>query len=363
MSKGIFLYDNIRNPEYSRGVNKCFLYFIEGISEAEDLKVPKFLYTKRGIHLPGVKNIPYPSVLLGEKHYHYDVRFANLMADSFCKVFYSPYYGQVSTKACQVYTVYDMMYENSPAYFSHDNWKHNRVIEEKKKCLHAASLLLCISTNTKKDLMEIYPEIPEARIHVIPLGVDLSIYKEIKGKFDGKPYFLFVGNREGCKNFKRLLTAFANSGLAGNFDLRVVSPVSNDFTQAEKEMLTQLNIEDHVILETSISEEILANRYGFSHALISPSEYEGFGLPVLEAMAAGTLVLSSNTASMPEVGGDVPLYFDPFSVEDITRTLQKAACLPTDEVKLLQMKGKNRASEFTWKKAQQEFVKEMKAFF
>jgi glycosyltransferase involved in cell wall biosynthesis len=172
-----------------------------------------------------------------------------------------------------------------------------------------------------------------------------------------KPYFIYVGARKGYKNFQRMVQAFGQAGLAKDFDLRVISPDSSDrFCGEEMALLGRYNMENSVDLRLAVSEIDLRASYSGAVALVYPSEYEGFGLPVLEAMATGTLVATGNVASMPEIAGNIALYFDPHSVDSIAEALQHMATLPEAERLSRITQGIVHARQFSWARCQQQTV-------
>lgn len=269
--------------------------------------------------------------------------------------FYSPYYGNVQTKAAQIFTVYDMIHE---LYFPKTR-ASQAFIEEKKRCIEQAALLIAISKSTAHDVISCYPQVDPAKIETIWLGVDDFFFGVPKEHKTGrKPYFLYVGARNGYKNFQRTVQAFGQSGLAKDFNLLVISPdIGDRFNDIELALLNRYKLENTVNLHLAVSETELRSSYSGAVALIYPSEYEGFGLPVLEAMASGTIIAASNAASIPETGGNVALYFDPKSVDSIANTLQDVASLSEIDRRAKIDQGISRAKQFSWARCQQETVK------
>jgi len=271
-------------------------------------------------------------------------------------VFFSPYYGDALTTAAQVFTVHDMTYELLPHYFPRDNFYIRRFIAEKRRCLERATALIAVSENTARDIITCYPHIDAKKIITIHHGVDNIFFAnntELKN-IDQKPYFLYVGSRSLYKNFLRLLIAFGESGLARSFDLHVISPVGTDFSPQEKEYINKYHLQGSIHLRTAVNDDNLRASYQAAVALVYPSEYEGFGFPILEAMASGTLVATASTSSLPEVGGDVAFYFDPHSPESIADCLCQIGRLSLELRHQRIIQGVKRAKMFTWERCQQQ---------
>jgi glycosyltransferase involved in cell wall biosynthesis len=167
-----------------------------------------------------------------------------------------------------------------------------------------------------------------------------------------------VGHRKLHKNFGRLLTAYHRSGLAKDFDLRVVSP--GGFEPEESRQIHDLHLEGSVGFYPAVGDTALREQYSQATALVYPSEYEGFGLPILEAMASGVLVATSNAASMPEVGGGAAIYFDPCDPESIAEGLRQVACLPAEQRAERIEQGIARARTFTWARCQRQTLQALR---
>ena len=224
-------------------------------------------------------------------------------------------------------------------------------LEHMRRCFVRAAAILCISNSTKADLLRLHPYLDPTKLHVVPLGVSESFFQPPKPSNSSRPYFLFVGTRGETKNFYRLLEAYAISGLTREFDLHVVSP-RNDlggvWSQAEQSFIRSRNLENSVRLSLKASDEELAVEYGGAAAFIYPSAYEGFGLPVLEAFASGTIVACSRTSSLPEAGGTAAFYFDPLDVESMVRTLTKIVQLTSAERAERIRHGQLHARSLSW---------------
>jgi glycosyltransferase involved in cell wall biosynthesis len=233
-----------------------------------------------------------------------------------------------------------------------------RFVAEKKACLERASSLIAISESTARDIVSCYPHIDARKIVIAPLGVDEFFFQVAKWPIDerSKPYLLYVGHRSVYKNFLRLLSAYGQSGFSSEVDLRVISSEGQGFSLAEQEQIQMYGLRSSVHLLGSVTEEELREQYAKSLALVYPSTYEGFGLPILEAMASGTLVATSNVSSMPEVGGEVAFYFDPLNVESIANTLQEVIQLPSVQRSARVAAGIDRAHCFSWSRCQRAVI-------
>jgi glycosyltransferase involved in cell wall biosynthesis len=239
-------------------------------------------------------------------------------------VIFSPFYGPLASLTPQVFTVYDLMLHLYPEHF--DPRRRRLQLEHMRRCFVNAAAILCISNSTKTDLLRLHPYLDPKKLYVVPLGVSELFFQPAKPSSSPRPYFLFVGNRGGPKNFHRLLEAYAISGLTRDFDLHVVSPrndLGGGWSEAEQSFIRSRNLENSIRLSIRVSDEELAVEYGGAAAFVYPSEYEGFGLPVLEAFASGTVVACSRTSSLPEAGGTAAFYFDPLDVESMVRSLTK----------------------------------------
>lgn len=272
------------------------------------------------------------------------------------KVLFNAYYTDAYTPGHEVFTVYDMIPELLPNYFPPDHSGNRKFIAQKRRSLERASLIFSISASTARDLLTCYPHLDANRILITPLGVDEAFFVAPPPlpEDNHRPYFLYVGHRGRHKNFSRLLEAFAQSGLAEHYDLVVLSP--GDFQADEFAAIQALHLTAHVRIVSSVSDSTLRAYYRHAVALVYPSEYEGFGLPILEAMASGTLVATANTSSMPEVGGSVAFYFDPRSVNSIATVLQDVANLGSNARQQRISSGITHARTFTWARCAQQTI-------
>lgn len=246
-----------------------------------------------------------------------------------------------------VLTVYDMLQEIFPNDI--DPKGTDRIA--KKMALERADLIICISQNTKKDLCEYY-RVPDNKIKVIPLAANVFPSSNEKVPIQSR-YFLFVGTRWSYKNFYRFAKAFSNLAESEkDLSLCLVGPA---LTDTEKRFLTKLNILERVHSLGYASDSMLASLYKQSIALVYPSLYEGFGIPLLEAMQIGTPVIASQNSSIPEVTGEAALLFNPRSEDSMFDAMKEVLNNPSLRENLI-AKGYEQASLFSWGKTVQQTI-------
>ena len=241
-----------------------------------------------------------------------------------------------------ILTVYDLILEIFRAQMD----SSGIYIEQKRKAISAAQHLICISENTKKDLIDFY-SVPEEKISVTHLAssIDRSLSHGAE-KVPPLPYYLHVGSRNAFyKNFDTLLFAFAKAVSVQPEVMLCV--VGSPFDEAEIKLIKELDLSDRIQHFRYASDTHLAKLYRCSIALIYPSLYEGFGIPPLEAMSCGTVVVASNSSSLPEVVGDAGILFDPEATKDLADILLELLNNKAKRERLIN-KGYERAQKFSW---------------
>ena len=255
---------------------------------------------------------------------------------------YYSVFKDTSSRAKKIITIHDMTHELFPEMFS----KFDRSRIWKKNAIKRADHIICISQNTKKDLIDIY-DLPKENISVIHHGYIPSRKLEVKlSKVESKlrPFILFVGQRAGYKNFYRFLSAFSSSrNLMRDFDILCFG--GPNFTIAEKLDIQKLGFKSNQVKHINGSDYDLGIFYSQARAFIYPSLYEGFGLPLLEAMAFSSPIIASNTSSIPEVAGDAALYFNPNSSEDICKKIEQLV-YSDDLIESLRLAGAQQLLKF-----------------
>ena len=250
-----------------------------------------------------------------------------------------------------VITVYDMIDE-----LYSDQFPRREIIRHKKKsAIQRADHIICISENTRNDLIKFY-DISHEKTSVIYLSSDEIFHDRTPPTTDkmiqDRPYFLFVGQRAGYKNFTNFIEAFSNSKFL-NKDMDIVCFGGGSFTKAELNLFASLGLKKENIHFRSGDDLVLKTLYRQAEALIYPSLYEGFGIPPLEAMASGCAVIASHSSSIPEVVGEAGEYVHPNDIDSIKQALEQVVLQPCHKSTLIN-KGYEQYKKFSWNKCAHE---------
>jgi glycosyltransferase involved in cell wall biosynthesis len=266
-------------------------------------------------------------------------------------VFHSTYYtASPWPDLPQVVTIHDMISELFQETYHLPHVKELR--ENKAKCLKTATRVIAISEQTKRDLQKIY-NIPASKIDVIYHGCNFELFSKKEEARSEKnilekhsltsPYFLYLGGRLHHKNFSNLLRAFAANPISKDYLLAVAG---TPWDPEESELIKSLNISSRLVWMPSLNEKELPTVYQNATALALPSYYEGFGLPLIEAMAAGCPVVASQAGPFPELAEGAAILFDPFDPKQIGLALEEVSS-PSKRIELIE-KGKIQAAKFSW---------------
>jgi glycosyltransferase involved in cell wall biosynthesis len=265
-------------------------------------------------------------------------------------IFHSSYYRiSKSSKAINVITIHDFTSEfffTGIRRFIHLNRKRNGI-------KHADGII-CISKNTKSDLLKLYPYINENKIKVIYNGVGdeyfqlskSSVSKEDYPEILNKKYILYIGHRTLYKNF--FLAAETVSVLDDSFSLLIIG---EKLTSLEVEKLDKV-IKNRYVCLSGIDNKTLNIFYNFAFCLIYPSSYEGFGIPIVEAMKAGCPVVTTNNSSIPEVAGNAAIIVSEITVDNFASAIFNL-CDESLRKKTIEM-GLFQSNFFSWDNCFQE---------
>jgi glycosyltransferase involved in cell wall biosynthesis len=243
----------------------------------------------------------------------------------------------------RVITVHDMIHEK----FAPSKDPTGELAKTKAIAIDRADRIICVSKNTRKDLIEILG-VDEAKVSTIYHGStpncnidrDIEQIPQIE-----KPYLLYVGERDGYKNFISLLRVYNNSEKLKQ-DFQLVCFGAGKFSGEEIQTIQEFQLEGKV-LQLSGSDDILAQLYRQAAVFIYPSLYEGFGIPPLEAMSCGCPVVCSNVSSIPEIVGDAGEYFDPYDLDSMSYAIEKVVYSEITASNLKRL-GYERVKLFSW---------------
>ncbi len=275
-----------------------------------------------------------------------------LFFDQKVDVFFTPaHYAPRFCPAPLVVPIHDLSYFYYPDEFlKRDLYKLSAWT---KYSVKNAKKIIAVSENTKNDLIKFY-NLPESKIEVIYNGYEKKANNEnlkMKNSYmlNAKCYILYVGTLQPRKNVITLIKAFDKFRKQHpEFKLVIVGKKGWLYDEIFS-LAKQLYLEKEIIFTDYVSDSELIQLYKNAFCFVLPSLYEGFGIPLLEAMAQGCPVLSSNSSSLPEIGGNACLYFDPTNVNNLVQSLDKLY----DNNKLrndLISKGKKRIQAFSWTK-------------
>jgi glycosyltransferase involved in cell wall biosynthesis len=252
-----------------------------------------------------------------------------------------------------VFTMHGMVNFLHPEFFPRlVLWRLNPLM---KIGLRRASLIFCVSNHVREQVHQLLG-IPRSRLVVSYLGrgpeftpIPLAqarawLAERLKIDF---PYFLYVGKSHPVKNLDRVIRAYAEYRRQVRCDIRLVLVGSRTSTTSERALIQALGLEDWVIQAPYLTASELPMLYSAAELFLFPSLFESFGLPVVEAMACGTAVLTSNVACLPEITDGAALLVDPYSVTQIAEGIHRLQSSPDLRATLI-ARGLSRVQAFSW---------------
>ena len=279
-------------------------------------------------------------------------------------VFHGPcFYLPQCRTARTVVTIHDLMVFKHPEFLFQDRAEtiQNQIVSSVK----SADAIIAVSEFTKREIMGLFGISPK-RIRVIANGVSDRFHignmvvgpEEIKKKYEvTKPYLLFVGNIEPKKNISFLIRAFMllRERFKYPHQLVIVGKKAWGFPSIQN-LVIDLGAEKKVLFLGLVPDNDLPALYRGAELFVFPSLFEGFGIPVIEAMACGTPVIASNNTSLAEVVDDAAILFNPTDIEDLVNKMHSV--LDYEELRHgLVQRGLTRAKNFSWKESAKQTLK------
>ncbi|MGM9476202.1 glycosyltransferase family 4 protein [Pedobacter sp. GSP4] len=258
--------------------------------------------------------------------------------------FYSPsYMPPVHSSSPFIITIHDLNHLYYYSYFHKIYLKYIIAFMAKN-----AKAIITVSKFSKYEIVNKLG-IPKEKVKVVYNGVDDIFLSNNEALNLGFPYFLYVGNRRSYKNLEFMITAFAAAVISNEFKFVISGQPDEELLK----LISRLNIQDRIYFYGFIPEDELPKLYKGAHGLLFLSLMEGFGLPVLEAMASSTPVITSNTTSLQEIGCDAAILVDPSNLKDVVKEIENLANDKCNYSELVE-KGLLRAKEFSWEKTGRE---------
>ena len=257
-----------------------------------------------------------------------------------------------------IITVHDLNFLYYPQFLTRESRRYYN--DQIKRAVQQSSIILADSVATRNDLVNLL-DVPTEKIIVHMLGVDAAFQPlpaeslaPVRQQLNlPECYFLFVGSFEPRKNILGLLEAY-QLFLAEQPDAPpiVLAGRKGWLFDETMERIAELGLDDHILWRQDVPQEAMPALYNMAVALVTPSFYEGFGFPALEAMACGTVPIVSDRGSLPEVVGDVGLMVNPDDPASIAAALQRAL---NDSAwrEAMRRAGLTRAASFTWERTAQ----------
>jgi len=354
------IYDhNIFWSQKFGGISRYFVNLLKNIQKKNNIDLRVIAPFYRNIYLKNEidkkkivglylkKEIPKTSFMFKSFNKFFFKNFVHSYKPS---LIHSTYYNENIDKKTTplIITVYDLIHEKLGI-------ENNTKILPKLKSLKLADHIVSISEKTKKDLMKFY-NIDKDKISVIYLGSNhaLTNQKILNNANSEKPFILYVGSREKYKNFEFFLKGYSISEkLKNDFDLLLFG--GGKLSVYEKKKINEYKLHNKVFHKEGTDEE-LYQLYKTAKVFIFPSIYEGFGLPLVEAMANDCPVICSNIDVFKEIAGNAAEYFDPSNVENFKAKIEEVIYSNT-RLQELKSLGKMKSRNYDWEKCADETIK------
>jgi len=274
-------------------------------------------------------------------------------------LFHAPHYVLPPLTPCKsVVTIHDCIHLRFPQYLP------NRLAYVYARsslwvATHRSTRVLTVSETSKRDILR-YFRVPESKIDVIYNAIDERLEQppsdaeltQVRERYQlNDPFVLYAGNIKPHKNLERLIEAF-NTLRRGGLDHVKLLIIGDEISKYAtlRRAVHRHKLHKHVRFFGFVPDRTLASLYRLASVFVFPSLYEGFGLPPLEAMAAGTPVITSNVSSLPEVVGDAAILIDPYEPDEIAAAMRRVLMDPAVREEL-RTRGLARVKQFSWERS------------
>ena len=357
------------NAGGSDGNSAVVLNLAQALAEvANDCGVEFHVYARRGSTVPGlsaeaIRPIPILPMCSAEHRqirYGLAARLSLQPPDVFLNI--ASGYQPRLRRGRQISIVHDVA-------FDIDEWKHyytpqlyQFLHDNTAVAVGQADALVAVSQNTAADVQRIYG-VPGERVRVIHSGYDQDRFspepdehdRAIRERLGDGPFFVAVGTIQPRKNYDRLIRAFVRFREAGGQGYRLVIAGAEGWMSEATVILAREHDKDGVVVWGPAGAREIPALLRCATALVFPALYEGFGIPLVEAMACGTPVLASNSGPVPEITGGAAMLFDPRCEQELTEQLRTIAS--RDDIRRdMKRKSLVRAKSFSWRKAACEYA-------
>lgn len=261
-------------------------------------------------------------------------------------------HGMLSTKSKQIITIHDLTPIIYPKGRMHQMLYYKFVLPKIVRKSHA---IITVSENTKNDILKYYKKnCRSENIKVAYCGINKHIvgdldFEILENKYGLKKYcyFSILGIHYYYKNLHSIIEAFKLDDSIRKYKVVIIGNDKCKYGKYLKQLIDKYGLQEFFVFTGFIDAEVKNAIIHYSHASIYPSLYEGFGLPVLESMQLETPVLCSNVSSLPEVGGNAALYFDPYDVRDIIDKIKEISFSEALREEMIE-RGKQNVAQFSW---------------
>ncbi len=249
-----------------------------------------------------------------------------------------------------VVTIHDLAY-----YYYPDEFLKKDLYKLKNWTAYAinkAVKIIAVSKTTKKDILRHY-DLPDDQVDVVYNGYEKEtegnpfLLSDIDSTLQPKLYFLYIGTLQPRKNILTLMHAFKTFVTKHPEYKLVIAGKKGWMYQDVFELRIDLDLRDQIIFTGFVPDNAVKTLYANAQAFVMPSRYEGFGIPILEAMSHACPVISSTSSSLPEIGGDACFYFDPDNTDELAEKMELMITDPDQRQSLIE-EGKKRITNFSW---------------